>query len=68
MTKNIHAVPSLGADRLGRAVTARVLQLELARVAELARAGGDEELLAGLRTLIGPVRERANSESDWAHR
>lgn len=49
-------------DRSGRVITVRVLQLELARVAELARAAGEVELLASLRGLIGPLRERANAE------
>jgi len=49
-------------DRSGRVITARALQLELARVAALARMAGEVELLDGLRGLIAPLRERANAE------
>ena len=48
-------------DRSGRVITVRVLQLELARVAEMARAAGELKTLAGLRVLIVPLRERANA-------
>lgn len=49
-------------DRSGRVITARALQLELARVAALARMAGEVELLDGLRGSIAPLRERANAE------
>lgn len=49
-------------DEDGRPVTAPVLRLELAKVAALARVAGERDLLAGLRALLKPVRQRANAE------